>query len=208
MSKKDERTKVYVVTQGSYSDYRIARIFSTMEKAQKYRNGISEANDVEIHTLDDDIGFENFTMVTVCSGRTLMNWVDFTPCNTLEHEKHPKTELLRHGDLYLRRYIDKSPLSPEEQRKYEEKYKKVYFDMQTLIRYLQDLKLTREQINEILARGPKNKVILDKYGDAWLCECGANIPDNQQEICPKCGKEFVWYGKKQDCDDKTILRGS
>ena len=44
---------VYVVTSGSYSDYRIRGIYSTEEMAEKYKRAIGyDANDVEIWEVD------------------------------------------------------------------------------------------------------------------------------------------------------------
>jgi len=46
--------KVYIVTSGCYSDYRIEGVFSTEEKAQEYIDGI--ANHIDKVTKEEDVG--------------------------------------------------------------------------------------------------------------------------------------------------------
>ena len=46
--------KVYIVTQGSYSDYHIDRVFSTIEKAQEYLDHIGNDNDAEVEEYNID----------------------------------------------------------------------------------------------------------------------------------------------------------
>lgn len=46
--------KVYIVTQGRYSDYHIDRVFSTREKAQEYLDHIGNDNDAEIEEYNID----------------------------------------------------------------------------------------------------------------------------------------------------------
>lgn len=48
--------KVYIVTSGTYSDYRIERVFLDKNKAEKYKEWLTDSNDVEEYdTSDDDI---------------------------------------------------------------------------------------------------------------------------------------------------------
>jgi len=46
-------SEVYVVTTGSYSSYGIFGIFSTLEKAELYKNALDDSNDIEIYELDE-----------------------------------------------------------------------------------------------------------------------------------------------------------
>lgn len=46
--------KVYIVTQGDYSEYHIERVFSTREKAQEYLDHIGYAWNAEIEEYDID----------------------------------------------------------------------------------------------------------------------------------------------------------
>ena len=47
------KNKVYVVTAGCYSDYRIVRIFFDKNKAEKYAEGLYDINEVEEWNVDD-----------------------------------------------------------------------------------------------------------------------------------------------------------
>lgn len=47
--------KVYVVTSGSYSDYRIRRVFLDKDIAEKYKNMTFDSNDVEVYDTDDEM---------------------------------------------------------------------------------------------------------------------------------------------------------
>lgn len=46
--------KVYIVTQGQYSDYHIEQVFSTREKAQEYLDHIGNGNDADIDEYNID----------------------------------------------------------------------------------------------------------------------------------------------------------
>jgi hypothetical protein len=46
--------KVYLVTSGQYSDYRVEAVFSTIERAESYKTGVQYANDVEEYDLDPE----------------------------------------------------------------------------------------------------------------------------------------------------------
>lgn len=51
---KDEN-KVFVVTRGEYSDYRIERVFSTRKKALEYLDTKDDGYTLEVYDLDDPI---------------------------------------------------------------------------------------------------------------------------------------------------------
>lgn len=46
--------KVYVVTSGIYSDYRIQKIFLNKSKAEEYKKWLPNSNDVEEYDISDD----------------------------------------------------------------------------------------------------------------------------------------------------------
>lgn len=48
--------KVYVVTNGDYSDYRILEMFSTKEMAEEYKVFRNAENDIEEYELDPEFG--------------------------------------------------------------------------------------------------------------------------------------------------------
>ena len=52
--------KVYVVTVGSYSDYRIDRIFTDRKKAENYKEWTYDANEIEEYDTEDNFVFEKF----------------------------------------------------------------------------------------------------------------------------------------------------
>ena len=57
---KQEGSKIYVVTSGSYSDYGIRGVFTTRENAQQYidadrSDGYDSYNDIEEYTLNENI---------------------------------------------------------------------------------------------------------------------------------------------------------
>ena len=51
---KDEN-KVFVVTSGEYSDYRIERVFSTRKKALEYLDTKDDEYTLEVYDLDEPI---------------------------------------------------------------------------------------------------------------------------------------------------------
>lgn len=47
--------KIYVVTQGSYSDYGISKVFTDKAKAEEYREWLPYSNDIEVYETEDDL---------------------------------------------------------------------------------------------------------------------------------------------------------
>lgn len=47
--------KIYIVTSGSYSDYRIERVFSTKEKAEEFLDGVDDNYELEEYDIDKDV---------------------------------------------------------------------------------------------------------------------------------------------------------
>ena len=54
MKEKDEN-KVFVITTGEYSDYRIERVFSTRKKALEYLDTKDDEYTMEVFDLDESI---------------------------------------------------------------------------------------------------------------------------------------------------------
>ena len=50
----DNENKVYIVTSGSYSDYRIECVFSTREKAEEYLQYHDDEYRIEKYAIDEE----------------------------------------------------------------------------------------------------------------------------------------------------------
>lgn len=58
--------KVYIVTQGDYSDYHIEQVFSTREKAQEYIDHIGYDNfEIEEYNVDEEVPRGTFLYLVV-----------------------------------------------------------------------------------------------------------------------------------------------
>lgn len=71
--------KIYIVTSGEYSDYRINAVFSTMKRAQEYRQQHGTGCSIEVFDIDEEVkketkvwrvvmNFDNFKVDECCVG--------------------------------------------------------------------------------------------------------------------------------------------
>lgn len=73
-----EKKKIYIVTSGCYSDYRIERVFSTKEKAEEFLDLKDDNYDLAVFPLDDDLPPRKTKLWRVVLG---LNTKDVLTCN-------------------------------------------------------------------------------------------------------------------------------
>ena len=136
---------VYVVTSGCYSDYRICRIFSNKEKAEKYSKGVRGVNDIEEYELDDDKEIELYTSIYISYEieKDSFDIISLETANSLDTSFEDANSLHycdygNHTRVTLQRSIPKTYLTKVEENEYIDKYKKVIYDLVAQIKYLKE----------------------------------------------------------------------
>lgn len=156
--------KVYIVTVGSYSDYKIQRVFVCREKAEKYCLKCPNANDIEEFETDDEKIFHSYYKVAIQYGFKLNkfsiefildNYNDGDPSSYWNENRYSHYIHLGEEDgtevLYLSRIIDKVILTDVDKEFYTLKYKKVCYDLMAQIKHMKEIEeLNEHKINERL----------------------------------------------------------
>lgn len=145
--------KVYVVTSGCYSDYRINAIFLDKDKAQKYADVIYDSNPIEEFETEDDnvetmikeeVGEHTIVEVCIVDGKN--------PKLTFSHSTHfdKKYDNFDTKDaIWYRRKIN---YTISEHDKIKEKAIKAAYDLLAFARSLKAEGYTIDKINEIINR--------------------------------------------------------
>lgn len=154
--------KVYIVSCGSYSDWRILHIFRNKEKAYYYHSlcNAYDLNEVEEYEISDDILFEPIYYVDF--KYAIMDLVDdsdfrkyskqnyeINVCNsnTLESTFDSLTKTrYNNGIIHLLRPIKNNKYSIND---LENKYLKVCYDLEAKIRYELQNGLNKYDINKL-----------------------------------------------------------
>lgn len=106
--------KIYIVTSGNYSDYRIDSVFSTKEKAKEYvQNNGSDYHRIEVYNLDEPIVKRNklwLISFNLEDGKiedaTVSNCKKEYYCDTCKYEPH---SFVKHLNFYVEaEIIDKA----------------------------------------------------------------------------------------------------
>lgn len=165
--------KVYIVTSGVYSDYRIEAVFSNREAAEKYASIVPDANEVEERKVYDHVG-RIFTVISL--------WMKFdksgTPigregCEPFHYisvvRKSTNVDSLEEVNetiyrervhlLILSRSVDKEELLDEELARLKEEYEKLMVELYSQIKILVEKGWTEEKVNEWL----KDKTRREKW---------------------------------------------
>ena len=139
--------KVYVVTDGEYSDYNIQKVFSNIEAAEEYKYWHHITNDIEEYEVADtalDIEEKRYWFIKV-SGIVYPEAVV-----NIQYEIHPATINDRHikqgvyVDTWEYKYRSTLKIwnyhyvSAENwnEEKYKEKYTKALYDQAALVKYM------------------------------------------------------------------------
>lgn len=147
--------KIYIVTCGSYSDYRIDKVFTDKAKAEEYRKWCYDANDVEEYDTEDDCQFDKYYKIFV-SYRVHDNEINNKPdimverCSDRRCSYTIVDDCHRYGgkyiDIHICRYIPETNWNEEF---YVNKYTKAIYDFAAQARQLLSEGFTDRQINEM-----------------------------------------------------------
>ena len=176
--------KVYIVTDGEYSDYHIKRVFIDGEKAGRYLE--TSCGRIEEFNTSDDVDIEHITYTHV-----FYKWHKDEDCFDLYVRRTNSLDEVR-GDIEYIYYTDqkggKCPYTRNinspyrsislrriiahdyDKERLKKKYLKVCHDMRKQIRYLREgLGYSPEQIREVLDNGLNshtNRMDVDEVCDA------------------------------------------
>lgn len=144
--------KVYVVTSGEYSDYKIEAIFSTKEKAEECSlwTPRSEIEEYEVDKKDESCKYYYMSM-SIDDSPEMTMYLDIQKC-ICDNRVRNFTYFFEYGlPLFNRitftRYIKEKDFNKELTIK---KYKKVAYDTLAFVKYELSLGATAKEINSIL----------------------------------------------------------
>lgn len=167
----EEKTYVYIVTRGEYSDYAIQSVFKSRDKAELYCSCHSGCK-IEEYEFDDDTIYTTFNVVTLFCKVGIRNpkidSLDFQFETLTEEDDDWKNE----NEGYTHCYSDwilftirrKLPKKYNEEL-VREKYKKAFYDFAPEIRYMiAELSQMSEKEKEIKIRNDVLAAISSKLG--------------------------------------------
>lgn len=153
--------KIYVVTTGSYSDYRIEKVFTNKDKAEEFAKWCYDSNDVEEYDTEDDIDVGKYYKICAQykvydNGRNETPIVNVYNCaNTNDGGNYTYlTDYHKYGSNYIVLTICRFVKANNDDKNfYKQKYTKVAYDTMAMIKQLVADGYSYDQINEML----KNK---------------------------------------------------
>lgn len=150
--------KIYIVTAGQYSDYRIEKIFTDKTKAEEFAKWFYDSNGVEEWDTEDEFEVEKYYSICVqykicdnCSCETPI--VCVSNCTNNNHT--PNITYLADYHTYGLDYIVLNisrtvKANNDNETFYKEKYTKVAYDTMAMIKQLHVEGYSYNQINEML----------------------------------------------------------
>ncbi len=154
--------KVYIVTTGSYSDYRIRKVFIDEEKAKKYMKTVGEEdayNEPQIEEWDIENNVPQRFILFRSEMRIKQNneisfYMSHGKCNTFDDHiegLNGNHYWYRQGyiQICIFRSMNIQEITLDIEKKYERKYKKVLTDIHTEIKALKEIEgWTNEMVKE------------------------------------------------------------
>lgn len=155
-----EERKIYIVTEGEYSDYSIDRVFSTREKAEEYVDSVGY--DTQIEEYDIDAPIERKTQVFCISFG-----LDKKEAKYVYLSRNPYENLIRFRQPFLDIYV-KSDSRERAIKIASERYGMIIAEEQILFPYL--------------------RVPFVNGNSLWKCNITAFFDFNTKEIVLKKGQ--------------------
>lgn len=151
--------KVYIVSQGCYSDYNIDRIFINKQKAKDYSSWLNNSRIEEYETSDDKENLKS-TIIYLCltvndKEENVEYWSEQNSGFILRFNDNSKTKeefTQFSGDeedftIFIQRVIYDNNFNDEV---YKNKYTKVAYDILPIVKQKLSEGYNKEQINELL----------------------------------------------------------
>ena len=145
--------KVYVVTAGAYSDYRIEKIFTDKAKAEEYKEWLPEANDIEEYETEDNLVMDKYYKIVVSyrvndNGLNESPYVGITKCLAEDiydnHTSYSEYYFSRCFTLSIVRFIPEQNWNEEF---YRNKYTKAIYDLAAIAKYHKQEGASEKDIN-------------------------------------------------------------
>lgn len=150
--------KVYIVTSGFYSDYRIENVFTDKSKADEYAEWLEDVNEVEEYETNDELQVDKYYVVRIKlrffdDGKENLNTSFYKTCKNIKYNNCAQLiDNHRYGyhymDLYIRHTVPEVNWNEEF---YINKYTKVAYDILAKIKQMIMEGISNEQINEMLS---------------------------------------------------------
>lgn len=145
--------KVYVVTAGAYSDYRIKKIFIDKAKAEEYKEWLPDANDIEEYETEDNLVMNKYYKIVV-SYRVNDNGLDESPYVGIT--KCLAADIYGNSTHYAEYYFSRCfvlnivRFIPEQnwnEEFYKNKYTKAIYDLAAIAKYKKQEGFSEKDIN-------------------------------------------------------------
>lgn len=150
--------KVYIVTAGDYSDYRIEKVFTDKAKAEEFAKWCYESNGVDEWDTEDDINVEKYYKICVQyrvydNGTTENPIVAVYSCTNDNHGMNCTylSDYHRYGGNYIVLNIHRLIKAGNRDKYfYKQKYTKVAYDTMAMIKQLVVDGYSYDQIDTML----------------------------------------------------------
>lgn len=152
--------KIYIVTAGEYSDYRIEKVFTDKAKAEEFAKWCYDSNGIEEWDTEDDINVEKYYKITAQykmydNGKLEPPIVSVWNCTNDNHcgAYTYLTDYHRYGGNYIVLTIGRFVNAGDHDADfYKNKYTKVLYDIIAMIKQLHIDGYTYDQIDEMLKK--------------------------------------------------------
>jgi hypothetical protein len=158
--------KIYVVTAGSYSDYRIEKVFTDKDKAEEFATWCYDSNGVDEWDTEDELSVEKYYCINVQyklydNGKkenpivSVYNYAD----DNYDYSYTSLSDYHRYGGNYIvlniRRFVK---ANNDTKDFYKQKYTKIAYDTMAMIKqlvadgysYSQIEKMLENNVNEVV----------------------------------------------------------
>lgn len=158
--------KIYIVTAGEYSDYRIEKVFTDKDKAEEFAKWCYDSNGVDEWETENELDVEKYYRICVQyklydNGRTEEPIVAVYNCTNDNHAANYTylTDYHRYSGNYISLTIGRFVKANNHDADfYRQKYTKVAYDTMAMIKQLAVDGYSYNQIDEML-KNDVNEVI-------------------------------------------------